>query len=262
MQQSFLVLDSLMSKKAVQEERGNSRTLSHQIPLVASSLTWIKYDPSMHIPLLKRSCLMRAFNCDHRSHVLSSCQNRRQGAANDSIFEEILHNLRYPFFHLSLVEDLQSNKSVIPCGLVVRIPAFHAGGPGSIPGVGAPIFFSRVCGTIAIPMMIFPVWEFEGFVVISPIIIFFSFQLSQIWVDAKPVNSRAEMAKPRGVVKEKRALLPRVALTQLSHCTKGAILNTGASEHVDSRVFHITSSSFVECQRFQDHGLGTISVTQ
>ena len=24
----------------------------------------------------------------------------------------------------------------IPYGLVVRIPAFHAGGPGSIPGVG------------------------------------------------------------------------------------------------------------------------------
>ena len=28
------------------------------------------------------------------------------------------------------------NISVIPYGLVVRIPAFHAGGPGSIPGVG------------------------------------------------------------------------------------------------------------------------------
>ena len=26
--------------------------------------------------------------------------------------------------------------SVLPYGLVVRIPAFHAGGPGSIPGVG------------------------------------------------------------------------------------------------------------------------------
>ena len=25
----------------------------------------------------------------------------------------------------------------VPYGLVVRIPAFHAGGPGSIPGVGA-----------------------------------------------------------------------------------------------------------------------------
>ena len=24
----------------------------------------------------------------------------------------------------------------LPYGLVVRIPAFHAGGPGSIPGVG------------------------------------------------------------------------------------------------------------------------------
>ena len=28
----------------------------------------------------------------------------------------------------------------IPYGLVVRIPAFHAGGPGSIPGVGANCF--------------------------------------------------------------------------------------------------------------------------
>lgn len=29
---------------------------------------------------------------------------------------------------------------LIPHGLVVRIPAFHAGGPGSIPGVGARPF--------------------------------------------------------------------------------------------------------------------------
>ena len=29
----------------------------------------------------------------------------------------------------------------IPHGLVVRIPAFHAGGPGSIPGVGVSLFF-------------------------------------------------------------------------------------------------------------------------
>ena len=28
----------------------------------------------------------------------------------------------------------------VPYGLVVRIPAFHAGGPGSIPGVGARTF--------------------------------------------------------------------------------------------------------------------------
>ena len=27
-------------------------------------------------------------------------------------------------------------KHVVPHGLVVRIPAFHVGGPGSIPGVG------------------------------------------------------------------------------------------------------------------------------
>ena len=28
----------------------------------------------------------------------------------------------------------------LPYGLVVRIPAFHAGGPGSIPGVGTCFF--------------------------------------------------------------------------------------------------------------------------
>ena len=32
----------------------------------------------------------------------------------------------------------------IPYGLVVRIPAFHAGGPGSIPGVGK-FFFNFFC---------------------------------------------------------------------------------------------------------------------
>ena len=30
---------------------------------------------------------------------------------------------------------------MVPYGLVVRIPAFHAGGPGSIPGVGARLLF-------------------------------------------------------------------------------------------------------------------------
>jgi hypothetical protein len=29
---------------------------------------------------------------------------------------------------------------IVPYGLVVRIPAFHAGGPGSIPGVGKFLF--------------------------------------------------------------------------------------------------------------------------
>lgn len=32
---------------------------------------------------------------------------------------------------------------LIPYGLVVRIPAFHAGGPGSIPGVGASILHKQ-----------------------------------------------------------------------------------------------------------------------
>ena len=30
-------------------------------------------------------------------------------------------------------------ESGLPYGLVVRIPAFHAGGPGSIPGVGTEL---------------------------------------------------------------------------------------------------------------------------
>ena len=29
-----------------------------------------------------------------------------------------------------------------PFGLVVRIPGFHPGGPGSIPGMGSYLFFS------------------------------------------------------------------------------------------------------------------------
>ena len=32
--------------------------------------------------------------------------------------------------------------SIIPHGLVVRIPAFHVGGPGSIPGVGTLVLFN------------------------------------------------------------------------------------------------------------------------
>ena len=38
---------------------------------------------------------------------------------------------------LSLFCRIEAQLSAIPYGLVVRIPAFHAGGPGSIPGVGA-----------------------------------------------------------------------------------------------------------------------------
>ena len=34
-----------------------------------------------------------------------------------------------------------------PCGLVVRIPGFHPGGPGSIPGMGMTIIFPLVSTT-------------------------------------------------------------------------------------------------------------------
>ena len=37
--------------------------------------------------------------------------------------------------------NLEGLVSVIPFGLVVRIPGFHPGGPGSIPGVGSYFFF-------------------------------------------------------------------------------------------------------------------------
>ena len=36
--------------------------------------------------------------------------------------------------------------SIIPHGLVVRIPAFHVGGPGSIPGVGTLVLFNYSYG--------------------------------------------------------------------------------------------------------------------
>ena len=42
-----------------------------------------------------------------------------------------------------------SIKSDLPCGLVVRIPGFHPGGPGSIPGVGT-FFYFRIVGTFLI----------------------------------------------------------------------------------------------------------------
>lgn len=41
------------------------------------------------------------------------------------------------------IAHLRVGYHVFPYGLVVRIPAFHAGGPGSIPGVGANIVLRR-----------------------------------------------------------------------------------------------------------------------
>ena len=37
----------------------------------------------------------------------------------------------------------------LPYGLVVRIPGFHPGGPGSIPGVGTLLFFNPVKREVA-----------------------------------------------------------------------------------------------------------------
>ena len=48
----------------------------------------------------------------------------------------------------SEMRSFKSNENIhkkeggsIRCGLVVRIPGFHPGGPGSIPGIGKRIFF-------------------------------------------------------------------------------------------------------------------------
>ena len=32
---------------------------------------------------------------------------------------------------------------IFRCGLVVRIPGFHPGGPGSIPGIGTTLFYRK-----------------------------------------------------------------------------------------------------------------------
>ena len=45
-------------------------------------------------------------------------------------------------------ELIPQNARGVPYGLVVRIPAFHAGGPGSIPGVGARTFYTAVGGSV------------------------------------------------------------------------------------------------------------------
>ena len=51
----------------------------------------------------------------------------------------------FSLFHLTtlFVSDKLTMHSVFPYGLVVRIPAFHVGGPGSIPGVGTQFLFRQ-----------------------------------------------------------------------------------------------------------------------
>ena len=44
---------------------------------------------------------------------------------------------------LQLLTGHLQARNRFPYGLVVRIPAFHVGGPGSIPGVGTSFFSSR-----------------------------------------------------------------------------------------------------------------------
>ena len=57
---------------------------------------------------------------------------------------------RNPFFSLSGLYDniniygSDSPLPPFPYGLVVRIPGFHPGGPGSIPGVGGRGFVEKI----------------------------------------------------------------------------------------------------------------------
>ena len=41
------------------------------------------------------------------------------------------------------ISSIRFHLNIIPYGLVVRILAFHAGGPGSIPGVGKYFYFEN-----------------------------------------------------------------------------------------------------------------------
>ena len=49
-----------------------------------------------------------------------------------------------PSTTIGQIFEKQCNRVVLPYGLVVRIPAFHAGGPGSIPGVGTHILYHTI----------------------------------------------------------------------------------------------------------------------
>ena len=58
----------------------------------------------------------------------------------------------------NLLDQLRCATQLIPFGLVVRIPGFHPGGPGSIPGVGKLLlffFFSHLCLFTSIMYCIF-----------------------------------------------------------------------------------------------------------
>ena len=47
--------------------------------------------------------------------------------------------LYYEVYKVNFTAHLQA----IRCGLVVRIPGFHPGGPGSIPGIGTTFFLPK-----------------------------------------------------------------------------------------------------------------------
>ena len=46
--------------------------------------------------------------------------------------------------HYRSMQTYSSCLPVLPYGLVVRIPPFHGGGPGSIPGVGTSFSVSQI----------------------------------------------------------------------------------------------------------------------
>ena len=51
-----------------------------------------------------------------------------------------------------LIEEVYTYE--IPIGLVVRIPGFHPGGPGSIPGLGDFFFIFPLIKSLQIPKLL------------------------------------------------------------------------------------------------------------
>ena len=54
--------------------------------------------------------------------------------------DELLLDGKLNFYVKGQIVDFTHSFLSIPHGLMARIPGFHPGGPGSIPGVGEPFF--------------------------------------------------------------------------------------------------------------------------
>ena len=80
--------------------------------------------------------------------------------------------------------------AAVPFGLVVRIPGFHPGGPGSIPGVGSNFFFFPIIIIIIFSLQLYRLFSF----LLSVLRIFFSFterrtEVGGLWVGKSIWNS-------------------------------------------------------------------------